>query len=162
MAGEPTSKNEAALRIIMGELAPLIQNSERIVEMFNQVHEEMNADLTKLGELVARNEKTTLEAKAVFDNVASKGDIQSMAKYIESKIGQTAPKNAQEATKAIKVSFWVPCLWSALIAASSASAVVYFTTHDLTANAKIGKQLQDAWPKLDKATQEKLNAAFAK
>lgn len=146
----------------MGELAPLIQNSERIVELFNQIQGEFNGDLNKLGELVARNEKATLESKATVDNLASKGDIQSMAKYIESKIAQTAPKTTQEALKPIKVSFWVPCLVSALIAASSAVAVVYFTTQDQAANAKIGKQLQDAWPKLDKTTQDKLNAAFAK
>lgn len=156
MAEHPTSKHEAALHIIMGELAPLISHAEQIVKMFDVVHDELNHDLSRLGQVVEKTESLNSE---------SKEDMRKLAKYIESKVSQiNLSKPTPEIVNAPKVSFWLPCIISALFAASLASGGVYLATNksiDVN-NAKLGEQLQSAWPKLDKATQDKLNAAFAK
>lgn len=151
----PTTAKEAALKIVMGEVASLLTEAEDITKTLDAVHKELHTDLFNLGRLVERAETMNKE---------SKEDIKSLAKYIDTKFTTNstqakptiAPQNAQ------KTNYWLPTIASALIASCIVGAGLYFASGELVHKANIGESLQKAWPKLDKATQDKLNAAFAK
>lgn len=154
MTTSPTSAKEAALKIVMGEVSDLLTKAEDITAMLNTVHEQLNEDMGDLGRLVQRNEELTKE---------SKEEVKNLAKYVESKLsGVSQPKATTTAPNAPKVNYWLPTIASALIASSIVAGGLYFASLSMIENATLGQRLQAAWPKLDKATQDKLNAAFAK
>lgn len=152
MAG-PTNKNEAALSIIMGELAPLIEKADQLTHTFESVHEDINDDLMRLG-AIAQNMQQ--------GHNSYNEDIKQLAKYIDAKVNQiNTSKPTQTASEPIKVSFWVPALITAIFSASMAAGAVYYITSSVRDNAQLGQQLKAAWPVLDKETKDKLNKAFA-
>lgn len=168
MTGGPTNKNDAALRIIMGELAPLIQRAEEIVETNRQLieaneaaHEDLNGDLMRLGETVQQMHLVSEGLKDGHTDYIK--DIKTLAKYIEGKFKEiNVSKSTQIAPKANKASFWLPLLVSSLLMASVTIGAVYYMTLDSRNDALLGQRLKEAWPKLDKDTQDKLNKTFAK
>lgn len=152
MAG-PTNKNEAALHIIMGELAPLIDKAELLAQTLDAVHGEINDDLMRLG-AIAQNLQQ--------GHTSYNDDIKQLAKYVDSKVNQiNSHKPSLTAHEPVKISFWIPALITALLSASMAAGSVYFLTYSVRDNAQLGQQLKNAWPTLDKDTKDKLNKAFA-
>lgn len=148
-----TTKQEAALHIIMGELAPLIKEAQELTETFKQVHEEINDDLMRLG-AIAQNLQQ--------GHTAYHDDVKQLAKYVDGKMSLiNTLKQTPAASEPIKINFWVPALVSAILSASIAAGAVYYLTSSVRENAQLGLQLKNAWPALDKQTKDKLNKAFA-
>lgn len=148
-----TDRNQAALNIIIGELAPLIQKAQELTETFTEVHESINDDLMRLGAIAQ-----TLQ----LGHTSYNDDIKQLAKYVDSKMVQINTfKPTETPSKPIKVNFWVPTLVAAFLSAAIATGAVYFMTTSVRDNAQLGQQLKNAWPVLDKATKDKLNKAFA-
>ena len=51
----PASAQHAALRLLLEDVDPLLQRAEEATQTLTKVREELNADLTTLGELVQRS-----------------------------------------------------------------------------------------------------------
>ena len=146
----PVSAQHAALRILLEDVDPLLQRAEEAAQTLTKVHEELDSDLTTLGQLVQQS----IVAQPVMLETGRK--LSASAARIEAALQQqviSLPGRAQRRPGA----FWMACATSALLSAGLVSGIAWIGSRELVEQARIGRALQSAWTSMDAATRTKLN-----
>ncbi|MDB5731774.1 MAG: hypothetical protein JWQ03_1669 [Variovorax sp.] len=153
----PTSAQQAALRILLEDVEPLLKQADEVTTTLKAVREKLNADLDTLRSLVQRavdGQPALLEAGRKLNGCAAR---------IEASI---AGAGAMAAAKPAKSRHWPALLatsvGSALLSAALVTALLCFVGRDLLEQARIGRALQSAWASLDAGTRTKVYELMSK
>lgn len=148
----PVNAQQAALNILLEDVAPLLKQAEAIAATLTQVRGELDVKLTTLSQLVQR----ATEAQSIWLEASRK--MAGSATRIETAL-ENVPTGAAALpparTKHIRL--WVACMASALLSGALISGLFWFHARDLVEQARLGKAMQMAWPALDAATRAKLH-----
>jgi hypothetical protein len=153
----PASAQHAALRILLEDVDPLLQRAEEAAQTLTKVREELNADLTTLGELVQRSfdvQPAMLEAGRKLNASASRIEAAMLS-------GPQAEDFAKQIGPGGRT-FWVACATSAVLSGLLVSGIGLAVSGPLLEQARIGRALQTAWPTLDGATRSKVHELLGK
>lgn len=150
----PTSAQHAALRLLLEDVDPLLQRAEEATHTLTKVREELNADLTTLGELVQRSvdvQPALLEAGRKLNGSAAR---------IEAAMQSAVPANPAGLRQTRgQPNLWAACAGSALLSGVLVGGVCWAAAGPVLEQARIGRALQMAWPSLDATTRIKVQTA---
>src|ERR1700712_500190 len=110
----PASAQHAALRLLLEDVDPLLQRAEEATKTLTKVREELNADLTILGELVQRSvdvQPALLEAGRKLNGSAARIEA---ALQSGKQAGWPSESGGVRPTSS-KPTLWAACASSALL-----------------------------------------------
>lgn len=151
---KPTSAQDAALRILLEDVEPLLQQAQAVTATLKTVREELHADLEQLGALLQRAvdaQAALLEAGRRLDSAA--GRIEAAVPPLPA----SAPATSRNAAPTNSLATLGACLVSALASAALVAAGLWFAGRDVLEQARIGRALQLAWSSLDAGTRAKVH-----
>jgi len=153
MTKAPTSAREAALKILLEDVDPLLQRAEDCAGVLTTVQAELHTDLGNLGKLVQEygdgQEAITAAVNRLAETVkAAEAVTLSLPK------GRQPDGRAASARSSSWGSVFAAALLAAVIAAGVVGGLLYLIGHDLVEQARVGRALQQAWPTLDEATRK--------
>lgn len=147
----PTSVQHAALRVLLDEIDPMLQQSAAIVGKLQAVQAELHADLEALGPLVQR----AVDAQPALLETGRR--LGASAARIEATLQTAGPGTGRVAPAREAVGRrWPARALTALLTAVLLAGGAWTGTHDLREQARIGRALQAAWPALDAAARARL------
>lgn len=151
---------EAALKIILEDVEPLIQRAEEVALLQARVETDVKEDLVLLGQLVQRTvdaqASAVSAARTLTEAVRNANQVAEAARHQQA---TTSP--VRSGPGALQVG--LACVASALVAAVLVFGGVYLAGgRDVIEQARLGKALSDAWPVLDQQTKDRLNSAMQK
>ena len=153
----PASAQHAALRILLEDVEPLLQQAEAITTTLTQVRAGLDIELKTLGELARR----TTDAQPALLEVSKK--LAGSAARIETAVQTAAVASGSSSIADRKrETLWAACIVSALLSAALVAGVFWMHSRDLVEQARIGRALQMAWPSLDAATRAKVHGVLEK
>lgn len=150
----PVSAKEAALKIILEDLHPLLQRVEESTLLFQAVEKDMKGDLTKLADNVVAVARAQAELQAAAG--AMQKALQGATTTFSAAAAQRKPGGAPQGKSMSAGAIVATCALAALVSAAAVGAGLYLVGKDLVEQAKVGRALQSAWPKLDADTRSKL------
>ncbi|CAA2109745.1 hypothetical protein [Variovorax paradoxus] len=148
---------QAALRILLEDIEPLLQRAEASAASAQAAHEGLQADLATLGTLVQRS----TEAPAAI--AESAGRLASAAARIEAclsvrpSLAATAVPPQWWRSTRHALPWW---LAGALCGAACGAGAVAAIAQGQRDDAHLGQALQRSWTSLDAATRAKVEAAL--
>ena len=147
----PASAQHAALRLLLEDVDPLLVRAEEVAQTLTRVREELDADLTTLGQLVQQS----LDAQPLMLEAGRK--LSASAARIEAAIQGSAPTppKARDARKG--PALWRVCAISGALSAVIVSGTIWIGTRDTREQARVGRALMSAWPSIDAATRAKVH-----
>jgi len=155
-AKQPSTLKDAAARLILGEIVPLLEKADQITSSQRDVHECLEKDLQRIGAVVTTFEHIATDATQQFAHLIDQArTVQTVIARFES-----APK-AAETKIGYKQIIAIALISSVLAAAMTAGAVVVLS-RDQAQHARVGRAVNKALPLLDDATRQKLQAAVTK
>lgn len=152
-----TSVKEQAARMILGEIAPLIEKLDEVAAMQRDAHESVVADLQAFGALASSLERVMREGGEKFDYLT--GQASMVQKTIARFEGAPAPKASAGLS---------PVMLAALVAGASfvsallAAGAVLLVERSTMEQARVGRAVMQAYPQLDVPTRQRLDAAIQK
>lgn len=150
---------QAALRILLEDVEPLLQRTEAAAAQLRNAHEGLESDLARLSALVQRSAEAPaalLEAGARLDSAAARIEAAS-APAPARRAG--APWRAPPPRWRSAAGAGLLCLVGVTGAAGGALAAMAMAREDAT-QARLGRALARGWPSLDPATRAKVEAAL--
>ena len=151
----PASAQHAALRILLEDVDPLLQRAEEAAQTLTKVRDELNADLTTLGQLVQQS----VDAQPLLLEAGRK--LGASASRIEAAMHKNPlPSKAQRPRTSVPL--WVACTISAALSGALVIGTIWLGTRDVLEQARVGRALMSAWPALDAATRTKVHELIGK
>lgn len=152
----PSSAQQAALRLLLEDVDPLLQRAEEATQTLTKVREELNADLTTLGRLVQQS----LDAQPLLLEAGRK--LSASAARIEAAARAEAvpPAKVRAAGSALHV--WRLCAISAGLSAVIVSSAIWAGACDALEQARVGRALMAVWPSVDAVTRGKIHEHLGK
>jgi hypothetical protein len=155
-AKQPSTLKDAAARLILGEIVPLVDKVDLLTASLRDVHECLDKDLQRIGAVVTTFENIATDATQQFAYLIDQArTVQTVIARFES-----TPK-APEAAIGYKQIAVIAVICSMLSAAVTTGAVLLFN-RDQAEQARVGRAVQKALPLLDDSTRQKLQAAVNK
>lgn len=156
MSERATVKEQAA-KMILGEIAPLVDKLDEVATLTKEAHEHLADDVRQLAAIVTTFEKTVQGATEQFGYLTAQArNVQTIVARLES---APAPKPA--ATQS-PLFLGLLMTGSAIVAAILAVTVVTVFQRDAAEQARIGRAVSRAYQHLDEGTRQKLDAAIQK
>lgn len=152
----PASAQHAALRLLLEDVDPLLQRAEDAAQTLTKVREELDADLTTLGQLVQQS----LDAQPLMLEAGRK--LSGSAARIEAAMQGSALLPAKTRTAGTRLPLWGVCGISAALSAVLVSGTVWFGARDILEQARVGRALMSVWPTVDAATRAKVQERLGK
>lgn len=154
---------DAALKIILEDVEPLIERAEEVSLLMARVESDIKDDLTKLGQLVQRTvdaQSTSVStARTLTEAVRNAQQVADAARHHQA--GESPQSRPGSGSGAVQLG--IACLASALVASVLVIGGVYLVGgRDVIEQARLGKALAEAWPSLDQQTKDRLNSAMQK
>ncbi len=150
------SAQQAALRLLLDEVDPLVQRAENVGQVLTRVREELDADLQTLGKLVQQ----TLDAQPLILEAGRK--LQASANRIET--AERIPAGTGRGGLAARQGRgrpWRAGLVGALAGAVAVVSLGWYGQRELRGEARAGRALAAAWSGLDTAARARVQAAMA-
>ena len=152
----PASAQHAALRILLEDVDPLLQRAEEAAQTLTKVREELDADLTTLGQLVQQS----IDAQPAMLEAGRK--LGASAARIEAAMQGSAPPLPKLRTAGTARRLWGACAISAALSGMLVSGTVWLGTRDILEQARIGRALMSVWPSVDATTRTKIHERLGK
>ena len=152
----PASAQQAALRLLLEDVDPLLQRAEEATQTLAKVREELDADLKTLGQLVQQS----LDAQPLMLEAGRK--LSTSAARIEAAMQGHALRPTTAQTAGTRLPLWGLCALSATLSAVLVSGTIWIGTRDLLAQARVGRALMAVWPSIDAATRVKVHERLGK
>ncbi len=149
----PQTSKEAAVRIILGEMGPLLDRTDAVAKIITDGHDLVAKDLAGMGELMARVEAVLQEAA---ENATT---LLQEQKALRSKASGPVSKAIPGA--AAPFPFW-PMAACCLLSATLALAGMMMFDRATVEQARIGRAVTKSLHLLDAPTRAKLQAAIQK
>ena len=152
----PTSARDAAMRILLEEVEPLIKRAEDVALILERTKEELSADLKTLGRRVEQFDGALSDAQTNVNklgNVIAKAETLASSTLAQNRQGVPGAK-AKGPIGAGQV--LMICLAASLASAALVGGGLFWLGHDLVEQARIGKALQRAWPTMDEDTRKRV------
>ncbi|HYD61943.1 MAG TPA: hypothetical protein VEC35_16375 [Noviherbaspirillum sp.] len=161
----PSTAKEAAIRVILGELGPMLEKADAAATMLREAHELIEKDLGALGGLVRTLEKAMVEVTDQITYLSE--DVKAeRAKYASIATTGTSPKSSAKgaAEPGLKLLAVVAVVSGIVAAAVTAGALMFLNQQNQQTleQAKLGRAVANAVPHLDPGTKQKLQAAMQK
>lgn len=156
-ASPPTNLKEAAARLIMGELWPLLERAEEITAEFKVAHTVLGDDLVRIGATVTKMETTFADAAKHLAYLIEQA--RAIEKNQENEKASPAPVPGSGFGGGKIVALVVLC--SVLSAALAVGAVAMFNSSTVE-HARLGRAVEKALRYIDDPTRQKLQAAIQK
>ena len=151
----PASAQHAALRILLEDVDPLLQRAEEAAQTLAKARDELNSDLTTLGQLV----RQSLDAQPLLLETGRK--LSTSASRIEAAMHGNPPL-AKAQPPPMRVPLWLACVLSAALSAALVAGMLWLGARDVLEQARVGRALLAAWPALDAATRAKVHELIGK
>ena len=151
----PGSAQQAAMRILLEDVEPLVQRTEEVTANLNGVQAGLHADLETLGSLVRRScemQPALLELGRVLTGAAGRIERGSQQARAEAR---SSARPVGDRAWMFAASFVGTLLASLLLLLAGWSAGTEALEH-----ARMGRALQRAWPALDADTRAKVQQAI--
>ena len=148
------SAKDAALRIILGEMGPLLDRADAIGKTMAASHDLIAKDLGAMGELMTRVEVVLQEAA---ENATV---LLQEQKALRAKSAAIKPVVAT-LPGAVRLP-WLPMLGCAVLASMLAIAGMLAIQYKTAEQVRVGRAVIQALPMLDPATKAKLETAIQK
>lgn len=157
MSERPSSVKEQAARMILGEIAPLVEKLDQVATMTSEAHEHMADDLRQLAAIVTSLQKTVEGAAEQF------GYLTAQARSVQATVArfESAPAPKPTATQS-PVKLALLMAGAAFFAAVLAAGGVLVFERSTAEQARIGRAVSKAYQQLDDNTRQKLDAAIRK
>lgn len=157
MNERPSSVKEQAARMILGEIAPLVDKVDAVANMTAETHKFLEDDLVKLAAIVTVLQKTVEGAAEQF------GYLTSQASSVKATIARfestpSAKPTASHSTAKLALITGGAAFLAAVLAAGS----VLIFERSTAEQARIGRAVSRAYQQLDENTRQKLDAAIQK
>lgn len=157
MNDRPSTVKDAAARLILGEIAPLVEKVDQAAVMMKESHEHLSDDIRALAAIVTTLDKTISGASENFVYLTAQArSVQTAIARFEN---MPAPKASVAQSPALLGSLLVG---SSLLAAALAIGAVKLLDGDTAEQARVGRTVSAAYKLLDRETQQKLDAAIQK
>ena len=153
MSAGPTTGKEAAVRIILGEMGPLLDRTDAVARIIKDGHDLVAKDLAGMGELMTRVEAVLQEAA---ENATM---LMQEQKALSSK--GAGPVSRVIPGVAAPFPLW-PMAGCCLLSATLALAGMMIFDRATIEQARIGRAVTKSLHLLDAPTRAKLNAAIQK
>lgn len=159
--GGPSNARDAAVRIILEDIEPLVVRVEETALLLARVQSDLNDDLTQLGKLA----QTVIEGQASNSSAVKRlSDTVGNAKAVLSS-APAAPTSAAPGVS--RAGLVVMCITAAIVSSAVALLVggavrLSGVGHADSEDARLGRALTKAWPTLDQATKTRVNDAMNK
>lgn len=152
----PASAQQAALRLLLEDVDPLLQRAEEATQTLTKVREELQADLGTLGALVQQS----LDTQPLLLEAGRK--LSTSAARIEAAMqGDGLPVHKHAAT-GVRLRLWAACTISGTLSALVVSGSLWIGTRSMAEEARVGRALMSVWPSVDAATRNKVNERLGK
>lgn len=154
-----SSAQHAALRILLEDVEPLLVQAEAVTATLTRVRQELNADLTTLGELVQRTsdaQPELLESARKLTGSAGRIEAALTSHNADSTASFPVPRARHGSGHLV-----MACTASAALAALLVAGLMW-PSRATVEQARIGRALQVAWPSLDVATRSRLQSLMGK
>ncbi len=157
MSDRPSSVKEQAARMILGEIAPLVDKLDEVATMTSESHEHLADDVRQLAAIVTTLQKSLEAAAEQF------GYLTGQARTVQTTIArfESAPQPKQSAAQS-PLMLSVLMAGSALVAAVLVAGGVLFFERGTAEQARVGRAVSRAYQHLDEGTRQKLDAAIQK
>lgn len=156
MNERPTSVKEQAARMILGEIAPLVEKLDEVATTIRESHDHLADDVRQLAAIVTTVENALSKSSQEFQYLTGQArQVQATVARFES-----APAPARGGPSAAAIAGMM--LGSAMLAALLAAGAVLAYDRHTAEQARIGKAVMRAYPQLDDSTRQKLDAAIRK
>ena len=158
MSAGPHTVKEAAVRLLLGEMGPLLEKAETAAKTLNDAHVLIERDLEQFGQLVTSLEQSLDSTRREVAQIAR--DVQK-AKAMPMQGAAKQPGKAVPgavSAKAMIAAIFGCGIVSALIAVAGMAAFNKSTLED----ARIGRAVTNALRYIDADTKQKLEAAILK
>jgi predicted metal-dependent enzyme (double-stranded beta helix superfamily) len=153
---QPSNLKEAAARLILGEIVPLVEKVDASAASLAEIHKFLQEDLQRMGALVTTFDHAATDATEQFRYLIDQ------ARLVQTAIARfdAAPKE-REPKIGLKHIALVAVI-SSLLATGLAVSAVFLLNSSQSENARIGKAVTKALPLLDADTRQKLQNAVNK
>lgn len=157
MSERPSSVKEQAARLILGEIAPLVEKLDEVATMTAESHEHLADDVRQLAAIVTTLQKSLEAAAEQFSYLTGQArSVQTTVARFEN-VPPPKPSAVQS-----PVMLGVLMAGSSLVAAVLVAGAVLFFERDTAEQARIGRAVSRAYQELDQGTRQKLDAAIQK
>lgn len=149
---------QAALRILLEDVEPLLQRAEAAAAMVQAARESLEGDLATLAALVQRSvdaPTALLEASRRLDSAAARIEA-AAADTPGRRVGASAAARSPGRWRHTAMGAALMCLAGAMCGAAAAVALA----REDAAQAHLGRALQRGWSSLDAATRTKVEAVL--
>jgi ABC-type transporter Mla subunit MlaD len=150
----PSSAQQAALRLLLEDVDPLLQRAEEATQTLTKVREELNADLMILGQLVQQS----LDAQPLLLEAGRK--LGASAARIEAAAHGNVASQAKASRSSLPL--WRLCAISAGLSALIVSSAIWAGARDVLDQARVGRALMAVWPSVDAVTRGKIHEHLGK
>lgn len=155
MSEQPLSLKEQAARMILGEIAPLLDQAEQIAALAKDSHDHLSADVTQLAALVTTFEKSVKGATEQFTYLTAQArSVQTTIARFESAPAKKSEKNLSPLLLGSLM------IGSAVVASIITAGAVLVFERSTAEEARIGRAVSRAYPHLDVETRKKVDAAI--
>ena len=151
----PQTTKEAAIKLILGEMGPILDRTEKSAKDSKESHDLIVEDIRTFGSLVTRLENTLA---GTMDQVTFLLEKSQQVRIQTPQIATPVKEKPSISTLKLSVIVTVACLVSAL--ASAGFVLVY--NAKTSKNAQIGEAVVKALPYIDAKTRQNLEAAMQK
>ncbi|WP_371436635.1 hypothetical protein [Polaromonas sp.] len=148
----PASAQQAALRLLLEDVDPLLQRAEEATQTLTKVREELRTDLQILGSMVQQS----LDTQPLLLEAARK--LSSSAARIEAAVHSNMQLRTKAHPSGDRPRLWVTLAVTTVSSAVVASATIWMGTRNLAHEASLGRALMSVWPSLDAVTRNKVKA----
>ncbi len=149
----PSSAQQAALRLLLEDVDPLLQRAEEATQTLTKVREELHADLMILGQLVQQS----LDAQPLLLEAGRK--LGASAARIEAAAHDDASP-AMASGSSLPV--WRLCAITAGLSALIVVSAIWASARDVLEQARVGRALMAVWPSVDAVTRGKIHEHLGK
>lgn len=157
MSERPSSVKEQAARMILGEIAPLVEKLDEVATMTRESHEHLAEDVRNLAAIVTTLEKSLGAAAEQF------GYLTGQARSVQTTVArfESAPQPKASAAQS-PLFLGILMAGSALVASVLVAGTVLYLEKGTAEQARIGRAVSRAYQHLDEGTRQKLDAAIQK
>lgn len=153
---QPSTLKDAAARLILGEIVPLVEKVDQLAASLRDVHECVEKDLQRIGAVVTTFEHIATDSTQQFNYLIDQARaVQTVVARFDATPKAVEPKVGYKQIVAV-------ALLSSVLASAVATGMVFLLSRDQAEQARIGRAVNKALPLLDESTRQKLQAAVNK
>jgi hypothetical protein len=159
MNSGPHTTKEAAIRLLLGEMGPLVETIETAAVTLNEAHGLIQGDLSGIGQLVKNLElsisNTMDQTTYLLEEIKKVKQVKPLAPAAPV---QAAPAAPAATNKTLLIAMFCCALLSSVL---SVAGVVLLNSHTLE-EARVGRAVSNALPYLEPGVKQKLESAMQK